>query len=66
MIEKITRRTKKTVIFNVEKLIRKHGYEQVRCVINHFFQERRETKKLEEEVKSKELELQKLRSRIGR
>lgn len=64
MIDKIPRRTKKAVLHHIDRLIKKYGYEEVRCLVNRMFLEKRETKKLEEQVKEKQAELEKLRSKI--
>jgi hypothetical protein len=64
MIEKLSKRVKKTIVNNVEKLIRKYGEAEVKCVINSVFNEKRERKKLEETVKKQELELEKLKSKL--
>jgi len=66
MIEKISKRVKKTIINQIEKLIRKYGMEEVRCVINKFFQQVRDEANLQKEVIDKEKELEKLRRKLGR
>ena len=61
MIEKLNKRTKKAIVNNLQKLIGKYGLDEVRVVINRYFQQVKEKKNLEEDVARRERELAKLK-----
>jgi len=65
MIEKMSKRTKKAIVNNLEKLISKYGHDETRLVINKYFERTREKAKLEKEVQEKEKELLKLKKQIS-
>lgn len=64
MIEKLNKRTKKSIIHNLKKLIQRYGLDEVRVVINYYFQQVRERRQLEEEVIEREKELSKLKRKL--
>lgn len=59
-----TRRTKKAIISNLEKLIGKYGFLETRAIINRYFTHAKEKSKLEKEVLEKERELARLKGRL--
>ena len=61
MIEKLNKRTKKAIVNNLQKLIGKYGLDEVRVVVNRYFQQVKEKKNLEEDVARRERELAKLK-----
>jgi len=64
MKEKIGKRTKKAVIGNLQKLISKYGYDEVRLLVNKYFERKREEAKLKATVEEKEKELSRLKRKL--
>ena len=65
MIEKLTKRTKKAVVHTLEKLIKKYGEVETRCVVNSFFNGVKERKKLEEAVRLQEQSLMEMKRKLN-
>lgn len=63
-MKEVPKRVRKSIVGNLEKSIKKYGYEEVRSIANRYFLHRREKAKLEREVRSKEKELANLRRRL--
>ena len=64
LIEKLKKRTKKAILYNLEKLIRKYGFDETRLVINKYFERIKEHKKLQEEVALREREIVRIKRRL--
>ena len=64
MIEKLNKRTKKTVVRHLEKLVAKYGLDETRCVVNHYFAKVRAKANLESDVAEKEQELAKMKNKL--
>ncbi len=64
MIERMRRRTKKAIVNNLEKLIIKYGFDEVRAVVNHYFLQKRENSRLEKEINEQEILLQKMKHKM--
>ncbi len=64
MIEKLNRRTKKAIIHNLEKLIKKYGLDETRLVINKYFEQIRDHKKLQTEIAMRENEIDRIKRRL--
>ena len=62
----MNRRTKKAIIHNLEKLIKKYGFGETRQMINKYFSDYRERDKLIKEINDNEKSLQKLRNKLSR
>ncbi len=64
MIEKLNKRTKKTVVRHLEKLVAKYELYETRCVVNHYFAKVRAKANLESDVAEKEQELAKMKNKL--
>jgi len=62
-IHEVSKRPKKAITHQLEKLISKYGEKEVRLVTLKILQSKSEKRKLEEEIESKEKELQRLKRR---
>ena len=64
MIEKISKRVKNSIICQVNKLIKKYGLDETRCVINKIFESIKRKQKLEESIALRERELESLKGKL--
>jgi len=62
----ISKRTRKTVINTVDKLIKKYGIRAVKCILNKTFNERKLKENLEEAILRKTEELNSLKKRVDK
>lgn len=63
---KIKKQARKAITTGVEKLSKKYGFEETRCIANHYFKSITEKTKLEKEVFEKERELSEMRKKMGK
>lgn len=60
----IRKRTRKAVKNNLERLIKKYGLEEVRMIVNKYFEKHREKIKLEAEISDSEKKLLRLKRKL--
>ena len=63
-IRDIKKRPKKSILHNIEKLVNKYGFQDVRLVVNKYFKKERDKSKLIQEVKQRERELEQLKKKL--
>lgn len=61
--EEVGKRTRKTIVRRVEKMIDKYGLAETRVIINKYFRDLDEKSRLEKVIKEKEDELNKLKKK---
>jgi hypothetical protein len=59
----VPKKARNSITIQIEKLVKRYGDRPVRLVATKIFDEISEKRKLEEEIKQKETELQKLKSK---
>ena len=58
------KRSRKAILNNLEKLIEKYGFDEVRLIVNRYFTLQRETAKSKKELESAEEEVAKLKQKL--
>ncbi|KKL45861.1 hypothetical protein LCGC14_2351390 [marine sediment metagenome] len=61
--QEVSKRAKKSIQIQVNKLVGKYGEKEVRLVVTKLFERLYKKRKLEETIKEKESELQKLKQK---
>ena len=60
----VSKRARNSIEIQINKLIKKYGFKEVRLVINKLFQGRIEKEKLEKEILEREKQLIKLKNKL--